>query len=180
MAKMQTAIENLGYHCTPPTRNPLGKFILNLSSSTVSFLFVRLDVLSVNTFISAGVEVEKLGSASSSHSSTPSSSSSNEKISLRETRIDFDSMKWSRCHLRVTGMTCSSCVNAIEGVLNKIPGLSALKIFIYFLELTQSTEILGYITIISVACSAIIGHAGFITFAQSRVAIVTWEIALFC
>ncbi|VUZ46857.1 unnamed protein product [Hymenolepis diminuta] len=50
---------------------------------------------------------------------------------MNETRIDFDSLKGgelSRCQLRVTGMTCSSCVNAIEGVLSKIPGVKSATV----------------------------------------------------
>ena len=41
------------------------------------------------------------------------------------TRVESNQIKTRQIDLRVTGMTCSSCVGTIERSLNKIPGVKA-------------------------------------------------------
>nr|CDS31916.1 copper transporting ATPase 1 [Hymenolepis microstoma] len=99
-----------------------------LRSFNLSKIHLALEKLGYNCFSSNSDSLNEVKWGSISDSSV---SSSTFREDPDKTRINSGYLKggdWSSCRLNVTGMTCSSCVNAIEGVLNKIQGVKSTTV----------------------------------------------------
>nr|CAH8855048.1 unnamed protein product [Trichobilharzia regenti] len=73
-------------------------------------------------------------------------SSSDGQLSFMESKEIKSNSQYSKCYLRVTGMTCSSCVHTIEQTLLKLQGVHSVLVAL----IAMKTEITYEPTVISV------------------------------